>query len=218
MTGMTGLLSIPSAEMQKDKTVILGIGFLNKEFTPTAFDYNTLNYYLNITILPFLEIGYSCTLFKATSESMSPQKGRFVNQDRAFSFRLRPIKEGKYIPAIVIGVTDITDNFLTSNLSNSYYNGIYLTATKHFLVKKEMIGIHLAYTYTKRTDARIKGLSVGVNYIPSVAPCLNLIAEVGGKELNIGATYLFFNHLFVQALLQRGQYFSGGVGYKIYLR
>lgn len=218
MLGMTGLLSVPSADMQKDKTVIFGTGFLNKEFTPPMFNYNTLNYYLNITILPFLEVGYSCTLFKATNEFIPEKKGRFVNQDRALSFRIRPVKEGKYIPAFVVGATDVTDNFLTSNSTNSFYSGIYLATTKHIHVKKEIIGAHLAYTYTRRADAGVEGLSLGFTYIPSFASDLNITTELTSKNINIGATYLLLKHLSIQCLLQRIQYFSGGVTYKVYLK
>ena len=37
MFGTTGLLTIPSAEMQEDKTVMLGVGFLNETLTPRDF-------------------------------------------------------------------------------------------------------------------------------------------------------------------------------------
>ena len=50
--GTTGLLHAPSAEMQKDKTVMLGANFMNKEITPPTWYYYTYNYYLNVTILP----------------------------------------------------------------------------------------------------------------------------------------------------------------------
>lgn len=219
MNGMSGLLTLPSALMEKDGTVKAGADFLNEQLTPTAFSYHTFNYYLNITILPCLEVGYTCTMFKADNQFMPSKKGRFVNQDRVLSFRFRPLKEGRYYPALLLGTNDISpSNIITSNVTNKFFNSVYLAASKHFTIKQEAIGVHLAYTYTKRMDARIKGLSVGLNYIPSVAPDLCLIAEVSRKDFNIGATYLFFNHLFVQALLQRGQYFSGGVGYKLYLK
>lgn len=215
--GMTGLLTLPSAYMQPDKTVMAGGNFLNKEVTPSSFNYHTFNYYLNITILPFLEVGYSCTLFKATDKFVPSKKGKFVNQDRSLSARLRLLKEGRYYPSVVLGGNDITDSFLTSSPGNSYYSGIYLAATKHFTIKKETLGIHLAYTYTRRKDACVKDISLGVTYTPSFAPALNLIAEATRTDLNIGATYLFFHHLYLQTLLQKGKYFSGGVGYKIYL-
>ena len=86
--GTTGLLHAPSAEMQRDKTVMLGGNFLNKEITPPTWYYNTYNYYLNVTILPFLEIAYTCTLFKAEALGLKPYGySGFTNQDRYFSFR-----------------------------------------------------------------------------------------------------------------------------------
>lgn len=63
--GTTGLLHAPSADMQKDKTVMLGGNFLHQELTPPKFNFNTWNYYLNVTIFPFLEVAYTCTLFTA---------------------------------------------------------------------------------------------------------------------------------------------------------
>lgn len=215
--GMAGLLTLPSACMQPDKTVMIGSNFLNSEVTPSTFNYHTFNYYLNVTILPFLEVGYSCTLFKATDKFIPSKKGKFVNQDRSLSARLRILKESRYAPSIVLGGNDITDNFLTSNSGNSYYSGIYLATTKHLTIKKETIGIHLAYSYTRRKDARVKDISLGVTHTPSFAPALNIIAEATRNDLNIGATCLLFRHLYLQTLLQKGRYFSGGVGYMIYL-
>ena len=71
------------------------------------FNFNTWNYYLNVTIFPFLEVAYTCTLF--TAESLGLDKhgySGFTNQDRYFSARLRVLKESKYIPAVVLGTSD----------------------------------------------------------------------------------------------------------------
>ena len=88
--GTTGLLHTPSAEMQKDKTVMLGANFLNKEITPPTWYYHTYNYYLNVTIMPWLEVAYTCTLFKAEALGLKPYGYTgFTNQDRNFSVRLR---------------------------------------------------------------------------------------------------------------------------------
>ena len=54
--GTTGLLHAPSAEMQCDKTFMVGGNFLNKELTPPTWYYHTYNYFLSVTIFPFLEI------------------------------------------------------------------------------------------------------------------------------------------------------------------
>lgn len=62
--------------------------------------YDTWNYYLNITIFPWLEVGYLCTL-DAFSVGDYPwnKDGRhnyFNNQDRSFHFRLR-LMEGRMV-------------------------------------------------------------------------------------------------------------------------
>ena len=88
--GTTGLLHAPSAEMQKDKTVMLGGNFMNKEITPPTWYYHTYNYFLNVTILPWMEVAYTCTLFKAEALGLKPYGySGFTNQDRYFSIRLK---------------------------------------------------------------------------------------------------------------------------------
>ena len=59
-----GLLHAPSAEMQRDKTFMVGGNFLNKELTPPTWYYHTYNYFLSVTIFPFLEIEYNRTILK----------------------------------------------------------------------------------------------------------------------------------------------------------
>ena len=87
--GTTGLLHAPSAEMQRDKTFMIGGNFMNKELTPPTWYYHTYNYFLNITFFPWLEVAYTCTLFKAEALGLKPYGySGFTNQDRYFSVRL----------------------------------------------------------------------------------------------------------------------------------
>ena len=72
--GTTGLLNMPTADMQRDKTFMFGGGFLEKHATPARWTYNTFNYYLDITIFPWLEVSYICTLHKAME--VDPAYGR----------------------------------------------------------------------------------------------------------------------------------------------
>ena len=64
--GVTGLLHVPSAEMQKDGTLMVGGNFMNKYNIPSqrAWGYDTYNYYINVTFLEFIEAAYVCTLLK----------------------------------------------------------------------------------------------------------------------------------------------------------
>ena len=224
--GTTGLLHAPSAEMQRDKTVMIGGNFMNKELTPPTWYYHTYNYFLNVTIFPWMEVAYTCTLFKAEALGLGPYGYTgFTNQDRYFSLRLRALKEGqfwKYMPAVVFGTSDPNtesgDGQISSTDGNGYFCRFYVAATKHIPIGKEEIGVHLSYLYNKRNEYKLNGFALGVTYNPTFHPQLRVIAEYDSKDFALGATYLLFNHLHIQLEMQKMQYFSGGLTYKIYLK
>ncbi|WP_373782696.1 YjbH domain-containing protein, partial [Bacteroides heparinolyticus] len=140
--GVTGLLHAPSAEMQRDKTFMFGGNFLNKELTPPTWYYHTYNYFLNVTVLPFLEVAYTCTLFKAEALGLAPYGySGFTNQDRYFSIRVQALKERqfwKYMPSVVLGTSDPFTSSgggeVASPQGNGYYSRFYIAASKHIPV------------------------------------------------------------------------------------
>ena len=99
MYGTTGLLQMPSADMQRDKTFMIGGSVLAPQIIPSKEwwgNYYTFNYYINITVFPWLEIGYDCVLVKAKPgiyHWVPSTYGKFVNQDRSFHGRLRSQRE-----------------------------------------------------------------------------------------------------------------------------
>ena len=223
--GTTGLLHAPSAEMQADKTVIVGANFLNQELTPPHWYYHTYNYYLNVTFFPWLEVAYTCTLVNAESLGLKPYGySGFTNQDRYFSARLRLLKEGqfwKHMPAVVIGASDpftSSGSVFNTVSGNGYFSRFFVAATKHILIGNEEIGVHLSYLYNERKDYRLNGFAGGITYSPTCVSDLKVIAEWDSKDFALGATYLLFNHLHLQVEMQRMKYFSGGIAYKIYLK
>ena len=182
---------------------------------------------MNVTIFPWLEIAYTCTLFQSPTIGIDWKVGKkkFTNQDRYFSARLRVLKEGqlwKYMPAVVVGTSDpyteSGDGQVGSADGNGYFCRFYVAATKHIPIGKEKIGVHLSYLYNRRVDYHLNGLAGGLTYAPSFAPDLTVIAEYDAKDFAFGATYLLFNHLHAQVELQRMKYFTGGLTYKIYLK
>ena len=225
--GTIGLLHAPSAEMQRDKTFMVGGNFLNKELTPPTWYYHTYNYFLNVTVFPFLEVAYTCTLFKAEALGLKPYGySGFTNQDRYFSARLRVLKEGqfwKYMPAVVLGTSDPFTSSgggqVSTTEGNGYYSRFYIAASKQIPVAgKEEVGVHLSYLYNDRKEYKLNGFALGVTYNPSFHPQLRMIAEYDSKDFALGATYLLFKHLHVQVEMQRMKYFSGGLTYKIHLK
>lgn len=172
--GTTGLLNMPTADMQKDKTVMLGGGYLSKYATPYHWNYDTWNYYLNVTIFPWLEMSYTCTVFDETIVR-GKRRIHMINQDRNFAIRLRAWKEGwwkPWTPQIVLGVNDFTTgaggdyvNMEVGGSSNGYWNRYYVAITKHFDFQSVgELGIHASYVYNERTDYPLNGVAAGMNF------------------------------------------------------
>ena len=225
--GVTGLLHMPSAEMQDVKTFVVGGNYLNKHITPNPWTYGTYNYFLNVTILPFFEVAYTATLFKAKTIGIDWKVDgeKFTNQDRYFSARVRLIKEGKFwkhMPSIVVGTSDpyteSGDGVINTTSGNGYFSRFYVAATKHFLIGTERIGVHLSYLYNQRRSYKLNGVAAGITYDPSFVPNLRLIVEHDTKDFAIGVTYELFKQLHAQFELQDFKYFTGGLAYKVHLR
>ena len=236
--GTTGLLHMPTADMQKDRTFMFGGGYLHPHATPSSWYYHTWNYYINITFFPWLEMGYTCTLFSA--EHLGVDKygySGFTNQDRSFHARLRLWKEGwwkEWTPQIVAGVNDFTSasggdytNLGVEGDGNGYFNRYYVAATKHFSWNGTW-GIHAAYLYNKRYKDKLNGPAFGVDYnfsLPETSTFnklmngLDLMAEYDSKFVNIGARYTFWkDHINVVGELRECKYPSVGVYFKVHLK
>ena len=184
--GTTGLLNMPTADMQKSGTFMFGGGYLEKHTSPARWFYDTWNYYINITFFPWLEINYHCILHKAVKDDYGTGSnsywvpstyGKFINQDRQFNVRLRLWKEGwwkKWTPQIVIGSDDVSSHSwgdigsrfeMEDNRGNGFGNRYYLAATKHVEFDKiGTLGAHVSYLYNKRSDYPLNGLAVGANF------------------------------------------------------
>lgn len=184
--GTTGLLNTPTADMQQDKTFMFGGSYLNKHASTARWFYDTWNYYINITIFPWLEIGYTCELHKAVKDDYGIHSskfwvpstyGKFANQDRQFCVRLRVWKEGwwkPWTPQVVVGSDDASSHSwgdtgkrfeVADNATNAFNNRYYIAVTKHidFPYIGEL-GAHLSYLYNRRSDYPLNGLAVGANF------------------------------------------------------
>lgn len=183
--GTTGLMNMPTADMQRDKTIMAGGNWLNHHTTVPRWWYDTWNYYINITIFPWLEAGYLCTGHKAVAKDYGSQSGywvpstygKFINQDRSFHFRLRVWKEGwwkEWTPQIVVGTNDaIGDSWNGGSISkpsamtygNGFLNRYYLSVTKHFDFNNVgTLGVHLSWIYSNRFDNKLNDPAVGANF------------------------------------------------------
>lgn len=94
--GTTGLMNLPTADMQRDKTFMAGGNWLNHHATVPRWWYDTWNYYINITIFPWLEAGYLCTGHKAVPTDYGNNSGQVHQPGPFFSFSLAGV-EGRLV-------------------------------------------------------------------------------------------------------------------------
>lgn len=183
--GTSGLMNMPSAEMEETGTFVLGNNYLNRHTSTSRWFYDTFGYYFNITFFSFLEVSYNLELHKAVYDDygcgvqgywVPYTYGKFVNQDRQFDVKLRLWKEGwlnEWTPQVVIGSDDISSHtwgdtdkqFAIEDFrANGFNNRYYVAATKHFHIPEVgELGAHVAWLFNVRSDYSLNAPSFGVN-------------------------------------------------------
>lgn len=213
--GNTGLLTIPTADMQPDGTFMTGANYLPSDIVPFSVGFNnTMNYFLNITFFPFFEMGYNCTLLQHADGT--------TGQDRIISVRFRPLKESKWLPAIVLGSGDIlttnqNGNIFESTYENHYYDGYYAVATKHLNICNEQIGVSIGYNYISQDIPFKDGLFYGISYRPSFCRKGELMVDYNTNIVSIGAAIKLFNHLSINLFCYDFKAIVGGLRYEVKL-
>jgi hypothetical protein len=222
--GTTGLLQVPSAETEAAGTFRGGITWVDKRMLPDmsyygdGIPFNAPCYTIGITAFRWIQLSYSGTLVKMHRNGLKEEPLGYYNEDRHVNIKLNPLYEGLWCPAIAIGWDDIGSlkslKINSSLTANSFFENLYIAATKHFYIKGYELGAHLAYRYySSDVNRDRRGLAGGLTLRPSFYPPLRLIAEWDGIGINAGADVLLWRHLFIQAALIHGRGFTGGIGY-----
>lgn len=217
--GITGLVHIPTAEMAEEGDVRAGSFFLPADFVPENMQrnqeigrYNTFNYYLAITPFSWIELSYVCTFLKAhkNNDPTNTVIG-YYQKDRHFNVKVRPLKEGRYWPALAIGAQD-PGRSVKDNGDYAYFQNFYAVASKHVTLRGHELAAHVAYRYYRSDfNRRWRGVAGGITYRPAFAHNLRLAGEYTGDAFLVGVDCLLWRHLFLQASLQDGKHFVGGI-------
>lgn len=227
--GTSGLIHVPSAEMLPAGTARIGAFFLNKEFLPDRISvresgedigikYNSFNHFFSIAPFSWIELAYTCTFEKGHKYGDENEPIGYYFKDRFFSIKIRPLKEGKWHPAIAIGTNDPLRHYDDQSNDAKYFMNFYMAATKHFDLKRHKLGVHLAYRYyPSKYNKKWQGVVGGITYRPAFAKNLRGIVEYTGNDVNVGVDCYLWKLLFLQASLQNGKYFSGGIMLQVQL-
>jgi hypothetical protein len=216
LTGTTGYFNIPSADLHSDKTLFFGTSLLHKDYKEWGNpDYHGMAFYATSAFLPFMEISIRYSrMIDLPSEQYESTVG-----DRMASARIRPLKEGKYYPSIVIGV----QNFFTTLESGnaSHFNSSYIVATKNIYLNKILgkVGLTAGYGAELFTSADYQfiGFFGGINISPKNMEWLELMLEYDADKWNAGTRITILKHLVILAGLEGMDAFSFGVNYRFKL-
>lgn len=217
LTGTTGLLRIPTANLAKDKTVILGASFLNKQLLAYSnYQYDAIAGYATIGFLPFLEISIRYTR-KIDMPSLEYKTREFA--DRMPSFRLRLLKEKKNQPALAIGSGD----FITSVKGSGphYFASYYAVITKNLFAntKKPALELTVGYAF-KIGNARyydMRGVFGGARIYHPNYQWFSAMIDFDSRYWNMGIRLFLFKHLQIMPVLRNGNIIEGNIAYWIYL-
>ena len=110
----TGLLQMPTAEMQQDGTFMITNNYLNKHaLSSQAWGYDTFQYGFSFTLWGRVEIDYICTILDGKRKPNPSERHRITyNQDRHFSGRVLLLREEEFglrwFPALLVVISDPT--------------------------------------------------------------------------------------------------------------
>ena len=223
-TGMTGLLHVPSAEMDTIVNFRLGVHAIPTDMMPDGIrfegeKYASSNWYVSAMPLKWLEVGYSFTLmkFRKNLDKESDEIG-FYSKDRYFSLHLRLLNEGRYWPSVVIGGNDVIGQ-RDGDSESFYFRNFYLATSKHLDLPFGVVGGHLTYRkWTRSYNSRWDGVVGGITLRPSIYSPLRAIAEYDGDGINIGADCMLVRYVLLQASLIKCCYLSVGGAIRIELK
>ena len=239
----TGLLQMPTAEMQDDGTFMITNNFLNKHSLPTSgWNYNTFQYGIYVSFWGRMEIGYVCTIFNGAwdprPEEVIGYRWKIMrNQDRHFTGRVMLIRENEFgwnwVPSLVVGASDpftakggdYMEIEYTSGTGNGYFNRFFIVMTKHFNTPWGRIGAHAGYQKNRRLDYPIHGPCAGVDWTPvwiqnkGILDNVKVILEYDCRTVNMGFIASIWDNRFEAMFeLQNFQWVNFGLRYKLRLK
>lgn len=206
LSGVTGLFQIPTAEMMPDKSVRLSHhvvpqkysiyrrpGFVNAGY----IDNEQLGYTSNsvtLTVHPRIEF-----MFRFSYELDVP-RGPDVEifMDRMVAARFLLMREGKRLPAVVLGLHDPGSGITKVRFAvNNYYSANYLVASKNLEMGDLKYGIHTGYGFDIRSQRSIeyRGLFGGLSLEHNQFEWFQLILEYDSFQFNTAVKILLLDRI-----------------------
>lgn len=201
LSGASGLVSVPTADLAADGTLTLGVNRLSRRYggLPNFADAPGIVQFATIGFLPFAEVGLRVTRPKDVP--------RQALGDRAVSVRVRLLSEGGRRPAVAVGSQDM--------IGTRKYHSAYVVASKQLSISPAApVRLHLGYG--TRLPGNVKGQQFagafgGISLSPT--RWAQGLVEYDGDHVHAGVRLRVLRHLSLLGALQRLRGASLGVSY-----
>lgn len=204
LSGLPGMVRMPTAEFHGDGIMTAGISFIPKEVLAyTHYEHDGLTAFSSLTFLPFLEIDLRLT------RQLGLPAGANHTVDRSPGLRIRLVKESARTPSVVLGLQDL---FTTAAHDVArHFGATYLVVSD--IVKISRIHLLPSFGYSfpfyQGNNLEFAGLYGGVkigdaDFNPAI--CI----EYDTQTVNLGVAWGWKNLLQINLALLDGRYFSAG--------
>lgn len=234
LSGSTGLLFVPTADVEPYGSISFGANFLSKEFRKFSTrhpGHGTMAQFITLGMLPNLEMTVRLTNLsgnlwaqKFFLQNVDPGTAKSGwNVDRMASIQLLLMRETARRPALAVGAQDVTANFGELGESVMYWER-YAVMSKHW----GRLGVHLGWGANHgHPQPRLKGPFGGFDY--RFSKNLWLLVDTArkfrfrggsslpvpdGRDINIGIRALLANRFQVDIFSPGLSKASAGLTYR----
>ena len=221
LTGTNGLFKIPSAYIAPDGYSYVGVslyprgyyGSFSGVYSARAND--AMPSFVTLSLYDRVEFMFRYT--HVLGIEVSPRTQYFP--DRMFTLRYNALKEGKYHPAVSIGLHDVSES-LGGTTASPYFLSTYLVASKSFQSKSLTASPTIGYAYDLFGSSRsmiFDGVFVGLELTANQFPYITAVAEYDSSNFNVALKTTVLGHLHFAVGLLDMQALSGFFTYRFNL-
>ena len=205
LTGIPGLVRIPTAEFMRDGIIYGGASFIPREtLAYSKYRHDGLVSFISMTFLPFIEFDLRLT------KQLGVPPSQHHTVDRSPSLRFKLLRDKGAVPAVVLGFHDI---FSTVEEGEArHFGATYLVATKIFKINHLLVIPTLGYGLDaiEAKGYEFVGFFSGLKFQIFRHRQFGLSIDYDSEMINIGADAVFFHLLYLKCALLNMRYFSFG--------
>lgn len=205
LEGTNGLFKIPNAFIAPDGYSYIGASFYPKgyyELYGTSQDFDGMPTFITLSLFDRIEFMFRYT--HQLGQEVNPVTKYFP--DRMFTLRFNAVRESQKLPAITIGLHDVSEA-LGGTSATPWFLATYLVATKTYDLSQFLITPTVGYAYDFINPSRVNsqvfnGLFGGLELSLKSINNLSFISEYDSEGINVAFKTTFLNHfLFSLGLL-----------------